>query len=140
MIKYSKGYKYQLQDDYIINLSELSGVVREGVSVAGPFLALYPAGALVIQQGYAWDGCSGPTVDTKNNMRGGLVHDALFQLMRQGVLTIAFFPIANRIFHRILREDGMSRFRAWLYYRGVKTRFAKQSALPKNKKKIYKAP
>ena len=39
-------------------------------------------GHLIIKRSYAWDGPSGPTIDTKNFMRGSLVHDALYQLMR----------------------------------------------------------
>jgi hypothetical protein len=35
-------------------------------------------------KGYAWNGPSGPTLDTRNFMRGSLVHDALYQLMREG--------------------------------------------------------
>ena len=50
------------------------------------WVSIQPDGRLVIQKGYAWDGPSGPTIDTENFMRGSLVHDALYQLFREGKL------------------------------------------------------
>ena len=71
---------------------------------------------LTSSAGYRWDGCSGPTVDTPTNMRAGLVHDSLYQLMRLGVLPQSARVIADREFLLIMREDGMNWFRRTYYY------------------------
>ena len=85
-------------------------------------------GYLTIRQGYAWDGPSGPTFDTKNFMRGSLVHDALYQLMRRGYLNIdTNRNRADRLLKHICKEDGMSSLRAWWVYQGVHA-FGKSAA------------
>lgn len=74
-------------------------------------------GILLIKQGYAWDGPSGPTWDTPNFMRGSLIHDALYQLMRDGHISRKHRKYADRILREVCLEDGMSRFRArYVYY------------------------
>ena len=40
---------------------------------------------LLIKDGYAWDGASGPTIDTKNTQTASLVHDGLWQLIAAGL-------------------------------------------------------
>lgn len=77
-------------------------------------------GLLTMKKGYAWDGPSGPTIDTKNFMRGSLVHDALYQLMRNGQLAPQWREGADQELRRICREDGMNRFRAWYVLQGVR--------------------
>jgi len=78
-IFYRKGYKYQLHVDYQILIP------IHGFSINTLYLELTQAGLLTICQGYAWDGASGPTIDTKSSMRAALVHDALDQLLREGM-------------------------------------------------------
>ena len=82
-ISYKKGYKYQLVEAYTVKIS-----IRPKKSVASPseFIVLTADGLLTINKGYAWDGPSGPALDTCNFMRGSLVHDALYQLMREKLL------------------------------------------------------
>ena len=80
-IAYKDGYRYQLQEGYSLVIS-----IRPAAAVGNDYIALDPQGALRIAKGYAWDGPSGPTLDTANFMRGSLVHDALYQLMREGLL------------------------------------------------------
>ena len=54
-------------------------------------------------------------------MRGSLVHDALYQLMRGKMLDHDLHrKTADRILWRICREDGMSAIRAWWVYQGVR--------------------
>ena len=57
-------------------------------------------GVLIIQPKYAWDGASGPTLDTKNTMTPSLVHDAFYQLIREEVLPRKYKENADRIFYR----------------------------------------
>lgn len=95
------------------------------VAIEG-FIILSSSGLLTISKGYAWDGPSGPTIDTKTFMRGSLVHDALCQLMRMKLLPITLKDYADRSLQRICKEDGMCRFRAWYVYWGVRL-FAKSA-------------
>ena len=77
-IFYSKGYKYQLKREY----SLLTRICPDD-DIQTLFVTLSKNGFLRIKTGYAWDGASGPAIDTRNFMRGSLVHDALYQLMRE---------------------------------------------------------
>lgn len=116
-ITYRGGYKYQLLATYRIQ----TGIETNLPSAVGnDWVRLYPSGFLEIEQGYAWDGASGPTIDTKDTMRGSLVHDALYQLIREGSLGMPMKAVADSLFRSILREDGMDVFRAGYYYLGVK--------------------
>lgn len=81
----------------------------------------YVEGHLVIYAGYAWDGCSGPTVDTKSNMRASLVHDCLYQCIREGFLPSTYREEADLWFDRIAKEDGMGRIRRWYYLKALRT-------------------
>jgi hypothetical protein len=116
MIKYKRvKYKYKLEEDYEIQ-TELRpgyGVILSGLS------SLSGAGVLTILKGYCWDGPSGPTIDTKNFMRGSLVHDALYQLIRLELLPLAYKREVDKQLRRDCIKDGMSAFRAWYVYKSV---------------------
>lgn len=115
-IWYRAGYEYQLASDYVVKVA-----VEPLEPIVAMFLELTTAGVLLIRAGYAWDGPSGPALDTKNFMRGSLVHDALYQLMREGHLAPARWrAVADAELRRICREDGMSAIRAWWVYQGVR--------------------
>ena len=115
-IRFRSGYKYQLVDEYSVRVN-----VIPDENIDTSFIALSTDGVLVIKRGYAWDGPSGPTFDTKNFMRGSLVHDALHQLMRQELLSNdRWREEVDLALKRMCREDGMSRFRAWWVHRGVR--------------------
>lgn len=117
-IFYRKGYKYQLDSDYLVDLSRYDRAFR-GYEAQLKFLEINREGLLLIRAGYAWDGCSGPTVDDRTNMRAGLVHDALCQLFRWKRLPRALVRSCDETFRAILKEDGMGAFRRWYYYKGV---------------------
>ena len=115
MITYRDGYKYQLCANYTIRLDvvPLEPVVTE-------FILLETDGTLTVKRGYAWDGPSGPTIDTKTFMRGSLIHDALYQLLREKYLPIEARAAADKALHRACREDGMNPVRAWAAYLAVR--------------------
>jgi len=127
------GYKYQLAEDYEIGISGAFGQVRERSVMMHPAkrpmirltrLVGNPGCSLLwISAGYSWDGPSGPTIDTPNFMRGSLVHDALYQLIRERLIPVAFKDEADQVLRKICLQDGMSALRAWIVYQGVK-RFA----------------
>lgn len=125
-----KGYKYRLCQDYRIQIEPR---VPPFIDVDN-ILFLSPDGWLVVKAGYAWDGSSGPTIDTPSNMRASLLHDVLFQLMRLGKLAYKkWIGYTNRLFRSMCLEDGMNPFRAWIYYLGVSSWFSRRHAKPKRK-------
>ena len=80
-MKYKKirPYKYITLDPYTWYDCRLYG---KSASLPG-IMSLNESGCLQIAAGYAWDGASGPTIDTRNSMIASLVHDALYQLIRE---------------------------------------------------------
>ncbi len=115
-ILYKGGYKYQLKDGYVAATG-----VRPPQAIQTEYISLAQDGTISIKVGYAWDGPSGPTIDTLNFMRGSLVHDALYQLIREGHLDGATYrEPADRLLQRTCMEDGMSKLRAWWVYQGVR--------------------
>jgi len=134
-IAYRGGYKYQLAYKYTIILKKFKQDDRNDIST--PFIILYPDGSLIIRAGYAWDGPSGPTIDSNNFMRGSLVHDALYQLMREHHLDVREYrKIADETLRDICLQDGMSHIRAWYVYKSVRL-FAEGAATAKPKKTYY---
>ncbi len=134
-IKYRAGYKYQLAEDYQIVTS-----IKPPADVVTVFINLDKNGYLEIKSGYAWDGTSGPVVDTTNNLRASLVHDALYQLMRKRKISAKEHKDrADRLFRKICKEDGVLSPLAQIYYEALK-KLGKPSTDPKNAKKIKCAP
>jgi hypothetical protein len=134
-VHYKKGYKYQIVKDYIVNID-----IKPEKDIISPYIKLSKEGELTIKNGYAWDGPSGPTIDSKNFMRGSLVHDALYQLMRESFLDKdTYRKKADLIMYEMCKQDGMAYLRAWWVYRGVRA-FGDPSADPANKKKVQVAP
>lgn len=129
------GYKYQLKEDY-----DTATGITPTAPIATEYIGLTPQGRIRIKTGYAWDGPSGPTIDTLNFMRGSLVHDALYQLIREGHLDAGKYRVVtDRLLQKMCIEDGMSRLRAWWVYQGV--RFGGGPAVdPANDKPLTWAP
>jgi len=125
-IKYKRrrNYKYTLFRD----VSFLTDIVPFESGQWG-VLGITDKGVLTIGQGYTWDGPSGPTIDTKNFMRGSLIHDALYQLMREQKISQKARRRADKILRDVCLQDGMSRARAWWVYKGVRLG-ASRSAKP----------
>lgn len=132
-IVYKSGYKYQLCETY----QGMTGI--EGHTVLTEWIDLDPIGQITIRKGYAWDGPSGPTFDTPAFMRGSLVHDALYQLLEEGLLNPELRIKADEALRRICIEDGMSRIRAWWVYRAVRG-FGGSAINPKNNQMPKTAP
>ncbi len=131
MIFYKAGYKYQLVEDYKVTVSAPFAMIPGFIKLENQILT--------IRAGYAWDGPSGPSWDSKTFMRGSLVHDALYQLMREGMIDIGFRPFVDDLLRQHCREDGMNWFRAWYVHKALRL-FGKKAALPKSKKPIITAP
>jgi hypothetical protein len=132
-MKYRKGYKYQLYEDETFR----TGI--KGFEIRSDFITLMPDGILTCKKGYAWDGASGPTWDTPSSMRGSLIHDAGYQLMREGHLPLDYKVVFDGLFYLTLIHDGMNKVRAWVWYKGVLW-FAKGATLPEHDRPILVAP
>jgi len=119
--KVPKHWKYLLTKYYQICLGETP---KSDLLVRTDFIRLCGSKQikwLWVDKRYAWDGPSGPTIDTENFMRGSLVHDALYQLIKEGYLDKKVWRLyADKILRKICLEDGMSKFRAWYVYHSVR--------------------
>jgi len=133
-MKYRSGYRYQLAEDEVTKTD-----ILQSQTIRTEFMSLFPDGTLVISRGYAWDGPSGPALDTPSFMRGSLIHDALYQLLRMELLEPHWREVADEELVRVCKEDGMGWFRRWYVKRGLK-RFGGPAADPRNKKPILTAP
>lgn len=134
-IYYKEGFKYQLTQDHI----EEIGIVPSQ-PIKTEYIWLDEEGFLVVKKGYAWDGASGPTIDTKSSMRGSLVHDALYQLMRMGLLDEKIVrPKADALLKKLCIEDGMNYIRADFWKIAVNL-FAESAAKAGTEREILIAP
>jgi len=144
VIKYKKGgYKYRLAEDYRVRIPMAEDyrvrIPITGHSIDIGVIRLTKTGWLTIRKGYAWDGPSGPAIDTNNFMRGSLVHDALYQLMRQGWLSVLYRKAADQLLRDMCIEDGMWRIRAaWVYW--AVRNFAARAADKEHQREILTAP
>lgn len=135
-IQYKKGYKYQTTSDYA---QQTDFKLPSAITSSSGFITLGAEGFLLIRQGYAWDGPSGPTIDTLNFMRGSLVHDALYQLMREKLIAQRFKIPADELLHQMCRTDGMCSLRAAWVLKGLEIG-GDDATRPANRKKIHTAP
>lgn len=113
IIRYKDGYKYQLVESYTYQ-TEIYGF-----DIGTDWIRLEPNGKLTAAKGYAWDGASGPTVDTKSSMRGSLIHDELYQLMGIEPKLLVYRPYADDLLYKICCEDGMNSVRAYVWRKMV---------------------
>ena len=132
-IKYRKGYKYLLLETYITQTA-----VKPAEHIETKFIALTPEGLLTVREYYAWDGASGPAINTKNFRRPSLVHDAFYQLMREGRLDLGWRKEVDKELQRMCREDGMSWLRALWVFKGV--RFGGESSALWQELEVLTAP
>lgn len=84
-------------------------------AVVDPLFDCSP-GRVEAKQDYAWDGPSGPTIDTSNTLRASLIHDVLYQSIRDRRLPLKDRKLADRVFRHILKEDGVSLIRRYVWY------------------------
>ncbi len=108
--------KYKLSRDYYIKTDIYpdgdARVENVGLSVEGGLLLL---------KGFVWDGPSGPAIDTPSFMRASCVHDALYKLIREGVLLEdTWRNEADDLMVTVAKADGMPWWRRWYAWAGVR--------------------
>lgn len=126
MIQYKKRRKYKYT---LCATIQIETGITITTTIRTKYLTLYSSGLLQILAGYSWDGPSGPAIDTKTFMRASLVHDALYQLMREMLLPLSRRKDVDKLMYVMCREDGMLKPRAWWAYQGVRIG-GKSSAIP----------
>ena len=119
-MKYKCGYKYQTQEDVVVPLPELSQTLTAS---SGIWVSLKNK-EIRLTAGYAWDGASfilflwfGTPELWKTP---SLIHDGLYQLMRESKLPLTNRKTADGIFYRLLRERGVWWINARLAYLAVR--------------------
>lgn len=133
-MQYRKGYNYQLAGRVRLQTN-----LRPEQEATTQFINLTTEGVLTISAGYEWDGPSGPTMNTDNSMTPSLIHDAVYQLMRQCLLDASWRDEADKQLYLMLRKRGMSWVRAKYWLRGVQW-FAEGAATPGDTKEVFEAP
>lgn len=98
-IRYRKGYKYQIGEMHEHYWPDLPDFSHDWFACKDEILR--------IREGYAWNGPSGPTFDTPCFMRGSLIHDTVYQAMREKLLDLAWKIPADKRLYKICRQDGM---------------------------------
>lgn len=132
-IQYKKGYKYQLHTDYRFKVN--IPISREFKS---DFLDCDLIGNVHVKKGYAWDGAT-CAIDTDTFMRGAMIHDVLYQLIREGSISQSYRTKADEILDIVLEYDGMGLFRRF-YVKKALALFGSKAADPKSKRKVLVAP
>ncbi len=92
----------------------------KGIECKTEYIRLREDGTLTLLKGYAWNGASGPTLDTAGTMAPSAGHDALYQLIEMGVLPASERINADRDLRDWLIGEGVPEVRALLWYRAVR--------------------
>lgn len=113
-LKFIKGMKYQLAEDHRFATPVTGNFIHDA------FFTLWSNGVLDVRAGYAWDGASGPTIDTKSSMKPSLPHDVFCAMMRDGRLDyVEWQDVVNEYFYNQCLEAGMWKWRAGLWHAAV---------------------
>jgi len=133
-IAYKGGYKYQLDEEYSIPTDITP---EEDINI--DFIHLETDGQITLTKGYAWDGAT-MAPDRPSIMRGSMVHDAFYQLMRLGKLKQDVFrKPSDQLLKDMCEEDGMHSAVAWAVYFSVRA-FGGSAASRENVNPVVKAP
>ena len=107
-------WKYRLTAELVLQSSIRDQYLRT------EYIELKYDGTLTLRKGYAWDGPSGPTIDTADSMRGSAGHDALYQLIELGLIPDRLRIHADADLRTWCMDDGMSELRANAWYKAVR--------------------
>lgn len=134
-ISYKSQYRYQLKHDHSYQLS-----FAPPQTINTEFICFDVRGVITMWSGYAWDGPSGPIIHTKTLLRASLIHDALYQLMREAHLDhLTSRPLADAELRRVCVADGVPGLVASIIYHAVRL-FGAPFADPANNHRPLTAP
>ena len=124
-MKYRKRpYEYQLEEPERFK----TGIY--GYNFDTKYFSMEEHGIVTVKVLYAWDGCSGPTIDDEDKKinQGGkesrtavpsLRHDVKYQMLRLGLIPLSYKGLIDREFHDDLIERGFNPLRADIWHMGV---------------------
>ncbi len=115
MLRYQElhGYKYRVwtEESVCINMRFDEPIIGNRYFKLYVGNDAHPGQTLLsVKEDYMWDGPSGPTIDDRTNMRASLVHDVLYQAMREGLIDRSYRKAADQELRRLMIKDGL----AWL--------------------------
>ena len=123
-MKYSEyKYKFKVEENFSIELPfKIPDFEHEYASSKD--------GILSVKKGYAWDGASGPIINTRDTLVASLVHDVLYQAMRLNLIKSnkENRMIADKNFFEILKIHGVNSIRRKVWYFAVRL-FGKKSTI-----------
>lgn len=121
-MKYTKyKYKFKVEENFSIKLPyKIPDFEHQYASSKDSILS--------VKRGYAWDGASGPIINTRDTLVGSLVHDVLYQAMRLNLIKSnkENKKTADKIFFEILKMHGVNSIRRKVWYLAVRL-FGKKS-------------
>lgn len=113
-LRYSDGYKYVTRDTVSIQ----TNIFPSETLRIDNLVILQKNGLLIIFRGYAWNGVSG-IPDFKFALLASLFHDALYQLIAEGKLALAWRDECDRVLQKVVTENSNALF-GKLFYEAVK--------------------
>ena len=119
--KYKHKYKFKVEENFSIELPfKIPDFEHQYASLKD--------GILSVKRGYAWDGASGPIINTQDTLVASLVHDVLYQAMRLNLIKSSEENkrIADKNFFEILKMHGVNSIRRKVWYFAVRL-FGKKS-------------
>jgi len=132
-VHYRAGYRFQLAEPF-----QCATPITEACA-GSKFVGLAADGTLTIAAGYAWDGASGPIAQGPEIVRGSLVHDALYQLMRECGLSTTWREAADDLLRVMFVEDGMHPLMAGIAHGAVRA-FGERFVNPIHARPVLVAP
>jgi hypothetical protein len=119
-LRYQDGYKYRTYEEWSCHTPFVEQAARiESRDGARPWVELRSDGVLSFREGYAWDGASGPTIDTTSSYVPSLVHDGFYQLSRASKFAAPRDKV-DVFFYELCVACGMFRWRAKVWLRGLR--------------------
>jgi hypothetical protein len=106
-------WKYKTCEEYKVYVG-----LMFGGNVNHPYVKI-SKGYIEIKEGYMWDGATF-CPDFMEIIRGSLVHDALYQMIREGLIRQDRRKKADELLASICVEDGMSQILASIVYFAVR--------------------
>lgn len=101
-----------------------------GESISTKFIALNRLGTLTIKAGYSWDGATG-VPDSSTVLVASLAHDALYQLLRLGLLDQGYREMADKVMAQVMLQEGSWRITASIVYHALRLGGARAAAFDK---------
>ena len=108
-------YKYQITENYAVQLKRL-----EGYSFNHKWFRCNKAGLFTVKAGAKFDGPSGITIDTENFMMPAAIHDFMYMAGRLGLIPYSMRKYADQVLYTLCRDQNMSWFRANYVFRAVR--------------------